>query len=51
MYQSCTAYCVLCSLFKDYPANIYFLKVNIRNTKKRCKICLKVTIKTPEQRH
>ena len=26
-------------------------KVNFRNTKARCQICLKLTIKTPERRH
>ena len=31
------------------PASIYLLKVNIRNTRTRCKICSKLTIKTPEQ--
>ena len=30
------------------PANIYLLKVNNRNTRKRCKICSKLTIKTPQ---
>ena len=33
-----------------YPANIYFFKVNKRNTSKRCEICPKLTIKTPERR-
>ena len=33
-----------------YQANIYLLKVNNRNTKKRCEICSKLTIKTPERR-
>ena len=28
------------------PANIYLLKVNNGNTKKRCEICSKLTIKT-----
>ena len=32
------------------PANIYLLKVNNRNTSKRCEICLKLTVKTPERR-
>ena len=32
-------------------ADIYLLKVNDRNTRTRCKICSKLTIKTPEQRH
>ena len=34
-----------------YPANIYLFKVNNRNTRKRCCICSKLTIKTPERRH
>ena len=29
-----------------YPVGIYLLKVNNRNTKKRCEICSKLTIKT-----
>ena len=32
------------------PANIYLLKVNNRNTIRRCEICLKLTIKTPDLR-
>ena len=34
-----------------YSANIYLFKVNNRNTRKRCEICLKLTIKTPERCH
>ena len=30
------------------PDGIYLLKVNIRNTRTRCKICSKLTLKTPE---
>ena len=33
------------------PAGIYLLKVNNRNTRTRCEICPKLTIKTPERRH
>ena len=33
------------------PANIYLFKVNNRNTGERCEICLKLTLKTLEQRH
>ena len=33
------------------PANTYLFKVNNRNTWKRCKICSKLTKKTPEQHH
>ena len=32
------------------PAGIYLLKVNNRNTKTRCEICSKLTIKTQERR-
>ena len=34
-----------------YPVGIYLLKVNNRNSRKRCEICSKLTIKTPERRH
>ena len=30
------------------PAGIYLLKVKYRNTRTRCEICPKLTIKTPE---
>ena len=33
------------------PANIKLFKVNNKNARKRCEICSKVTIKTPERRH
>ena len=36
---------------KAIPAGIYLLKVNNRNTRTRCVICSKLTIKTPERRH
>ena len=35
---------------KLYPENIDLLKVNNRNTKERCEICSKLTIKTSDQR-
>ena len=31
---------------KPYPASISLFRVNYRNSKKRCEICLKLTIKT-----
>ena len=34
---------------KSFPANIYLFKVNNRNTRKRCEICLKLTIITQER--
>ena len=39
------------SVFRVAPAGNYMLKVNNRNTRTRCEICSKLTIKTPEQRH
>ena len=32
-------------------AKIYLIRVNNWNIRKRCEICSKLTIKTPEQRH
>ena len=32
------------------PENNYLFKVNNRNIRKRCEICSKLTIKTPERR-
>ena len=32
------------------PAAFYLPKVNNRNTRRRCELCSKLTIKTPEQR-
>ena len=34
-----------------HPASMYLFKVNIRNTRKRCDICSKLTIKPPERRY
>ena len=34
-----------------YATGIYQSKVNNRNTRTRCEICSKLTIKTPERRH
>ena len=33
------------------PHNIYIFKVNNRSTRKKCEICSKFAIKTPERRH
>ena len=35
----------------NFLANICLFKVNNRNTRKRCEICSKLIIKTPERRH
>ena len=40
----------LLSAVPYYPASIYLLKIYNGNTKIRCKICSKLTIKTPERR-
>ena len=32
-----------------YPVNTFLFKVNNRNTRKRCEICSKLTINTPER--
>ena len=37
------------SLFYN-SANVYLFKVINRNSRKRCEICLKLTVKTPERR-
>ena len=41
---------ILISGICHYPAGIYLLKVNNRNSRTRCEICSKLTIKTPKQR-
>ena len=33
------------------PASIFLVKVNNRNTRARCEICSKLTIKIPERCH
>ena len=35
--------------YTNIPAGIYLFKVNNRNTRARCEICSKLTIKTPER--
>ena len=44
---------ILCSYQMDesFPAGIYLLKVNKRNSRTRCEICSKLTIKIPERHH
>ena len=37
-------------LFSPFPVDIYLLKVNNKNTRTRCEICSKLTIKTLERR-
>ena len=39
------------SLKNPHPAGIYLLKITNKNTRTRCEICSKLTIKTPERRH
>ena len=33
-----------------YPAGNYMFKINNRNTRTKCEICTKLTVKTPERR-
>ena len=41
-----------CSTHPIYiPVGIYLLEVRNRNTRKRCEICSKLTIRTPKRRH
>ena len=50
-----TAYDAILATYLDWKyttlAKIYLLKVNNRNTRKRCEICSKLTVKIPERRH
>ena len=41
---------VLKEIVKVNPPGIYLLKLNSRNTRTRCEICPKLTLKTPERR-
>ena len=41
---------IKCSSVIVVPAGNYMFKVNNRNTRTRCEICSKLTIKTPERR-
>ena len=34
-----------------FPANIYLFKIKNRNTKKRCDVCSKLTVKTLDRHH
>ena len=43
------ATCVSESYLELFPVGIHMFKVNNRNTRARCVICSKLTIKTPEQ--
>ena len=40
-----------CDVVMNNPANVYLFKVNNRNTRKRCEIGSKLTIKISEWRH
>ena len=43
------AYSAKTFLLSAVPANIYLFKGNNRSTRKRCEICLKLTIKIPQR--
>ena len=45
-YMSITSFISISYLF---PARIYLFKVGNRNTRRKCEICSKLTIKTPER--
>ena len=47
----CTPLLLLLYISWVKTANIFMLKVNNRNTRKRCVICSKLTMKTPERYH
>ena len=36
---------------KTYPSGNYMFKVNNKNTRTKCEICSKLTIKIPERRY
>ena len=38
-------------LIQNFLADFYLFKVNKKGTRKTCKICSKLTMKTPERRH
>ena len=46
----CISHGLLIAKLNAFPTDIYLLKINNRNTRTRCEICLKLTIKTPERR-
>ena len=47
--RSLTGFCMVATLVLR-PAGIYLFKVDNGNTRTRCEICSKLTIKTPERR-
>ena len=50
MYYQKTFYAKLLHLSEgSSPRNVYLLKVKNRNTRKRCEICSKIAINTPER--
>ena len=46
-----TVFLLITILKHSFPTNIYLSEVNNRKTRKRCKICSKITMKTSEQHH
>ena len=50
--HQCAIFALIILIFDGLStANIYLFKVNNRNTRERCEVCSKLTIKTPERRH
>ena len=46
-----TIHQIIICLRRQNPAGNCMFKVNNRDTRKRCEICIKLTIMTPERRH
>ena len=53
LFKTCLMWTVECGEYRPrwFPAGIYLVKVNNRNTRTRYEICSKLTIKIPERRH
>ena len=47
MKELITCASIFTEAMENYPAGNYMFKVNNRNTRARCEICSKLTIKTP----
>ena len=47
-YDTFREYLFFKLMMKTFPVNFYLFEVSNRNTRKRCEICPKLAIKTPE---
>ena len=50
-HQNSSKFMFTLPVFTNFPADFYLFKANNKCTRKRCEICSKLTIKTPERRH